>query len=76
MHRMVALIQPYFDVCYMEHNNFKEQNIDEGLRISLRNTGLFHGDISSRYLVIPSHGNPQMRRTLFGGYLFKYWSVK
>ena len=26
--------------------------------------------------VIPSHGNPQMRWTLFGGYLFKYCSVK
>ena len=28
------------------------------------------------YQVIPSHGNPQMRRTLFGGYLFGYCSVK
>ena len=26
--------------------------------------------------VIPSHGNPQMRWTLFGGYLFKCCSVK
>ena len=26
--------------------------------------------------VIPSHGNPQTRRTLFVGYLFKYCSVK
>ena len=26
--------------------------------------------------VTPSHGNPQMRLTLFGGYLFKYCSVK
>ena len=26
--------------------------------------------------VIPSHKNPQMRRTLFDGYLFKYCSVK
>ena len=28
------------------------------------------------YQVIPSHGNPQMRRALFGGYLFKYCSVR
>ena len=26
--------------------------------------------------VIPSHGNPQIRQTLFDGYLFKYCSVK
>ena len=26
--------------------------------------------------VIPSHGNPQIRWTLFDGYLFKYCSVK
>ena len=28
------------------------------------------------YQVIPSHGNPQMKRTLFDGYLFKNCSVK
>ena len=28
------------------------------------------------YQVIPSHGNPQMRWTLFDGYLFKYCSMK
>ena len=26
--------------------------------------------------VIPGHGNPQKRRTIFGGYLFKYCRVK
>ena len=31
---------------------------------------------TSSYQVIPSHGNPQMRWTLFDGYLFKYCSVK
>ena len=31
---------------------------------------------TSKYQVIPSHGNPPMRRTLFLGYLFKYCSVK
>ena len=30
----------------------------------------------SDHQVIPSHGNPQMRWTLFDGYLFKYCSVK
>ena len=28
------------------------------------------------YQVIPSHGNPQVRRTFFDGFLFKYCSVK
>ena len=32
--------------------------------------------LTSHSQVIPSHGNPQMRRTLFDGYLFKYCSVK
>ena len=31
---------------------------------------------NSRFQVIPSHGNPQMRWTLFDCYLFKYCSVK
>ena len=34
-----------------------------------------YSDISifcGAYQVIPSHGNPQMRCTLFDGYLFKY----
>ena len=26
--------------------------------------------------VIPSHGNPQMRQTLFDGYFFEYCSIK
>ena len=30
----------------------------------------------SLFQVIPSRGKPQMRRTLFDGYLFKYCSVK
>ena len=37
------------------------------------------GDTAGRavdYQVIPSQGNPQLRRTLFDGYLFKYCSVK
>ena len=28
------------------------------------------------YQVIPGHGNPQKRGTMFGGYLFKYYCVK
>ena len=28
------------------------------------------------YQVIPGHGNPQKRRTIFGGYLFKYCCAK
>ena len=28
------------------------------------------------YQVIPGHGNPQKRWTMFGGYLFKYCCVK
>ena len=32
--------------------------------------------VRSSYQVIPNHGNPQMRRTLFDGYLFEYCSVK
>ena len=32
--------------------------------------------ISYTFQVIPSHGNPQMRQTLFDSYLFKYCSVK
>ena len=31
---------------------------------------------SQAFQVIPSDGNPQMRRALFDGYLFKYCSVK
>ena len=36
----------------------------------------FEETLFSAYQVIPSHGNPQMRWTLFDGYLFKYCSVK
>ena len=32
--------------------------------------------IGETHQVIQSHGNPQMRRTLFDSYLFKYCSVK
>ena len=34
------------------------------------------GNITTWYQVIPSHGNPWVRRTLFDGYLLKYCSVK
>ena len=33
-------------------------------------------DVTVSYWVIPSHGNPQITRALFDGYLFKYFSIK
>ena len=37
---------------------------------------LVSGALVCVYQVIPSHGNAQMRLTLFDGYLYKYCSVK
>ena len=45
-------------------NTYTEIKIKDYLLITLNNQ------------VIQSHGNPQVRRTLLGGYLFKYCSVK
>ena len=42
----------------------------------MMNVTITSSSVGKSFQVIPVHGNPHMRRTLFDGYLFKYCSIK